>query len=104
MKCHFCNTKFDTDPEAKEIFISYSCPGCLPHIVVYRELYDDETRELLSDAISIDDYDIIRIYDQDRTMFDKNTITFYEVKGIWQLPSTNIDVVLSKLQIYTTFI
>lgn len=59
---------------------------------------------LLSDAISIDLYHIIRNHHQNKTMFDKKGTTFYEVDGIWQLPSTDIDVILNKLKVYTTFI
>lgn len=107
MNCHFCNTVlYDTAPAGNlnEIFLVYVCPGCQPHEVIYRELYDDETRTLLSDAISIDGYHIIRNHHQNKTVFDKKGITFYEADGIWQLPSTDIDMILNKLRVYTTFI
>lgn len=107
MICHFCNSILrDTAPAGnlKETFLFYVCGGCQPREVIYRELYDSTTKDLLADAIRIDEYYIIRNHHSNKTLFDKNLITFFEMEGIWKLPSTDIDVVKQKLQIYTTFL
>jgi len=106
MICHFCNSMLrNTAPadDLKETFLFYVCNGCQPREVIYRELYDNDTKDLLADAIRIDEYYIIRNHHSNETFFDKNHITFFKMKGIWKIPSTDIDTVKQKLQIYSIF-
>ena len=47
MICYFCNSALqDTAPagDLKEVFLLYVCNKCQPHEVLYRELYDQETK------------------------------------------------------------
>lgn len=114
MICYFCNSALrDTAPAGslKEIFLFYVCPGCQPHEVIYRELYDQDTDELIADAIRIDEYLIIRNYQTNTTEFDRtirdnkftNVNNLFKMDGIWNISSTDIKSIKQKLNLYTTF-
>jgi hypothetical protein len=114
MICHFCNSILqDTAPagELKEVFLLYVCRYCQPHEILYRELYDQETKELIVDAIRIDEFLIIRNYKTNTTELDKtvkltnlsNVSEILKMDGIWKIPSTDIEMVKKKLRIYTVF-
>lgn len=114
MICNFCNTKlYDTAPAGslKESFLLFVCNKCQPHEVVYRELYDQETNELLADAIRLDEYLIVRNYKTNTTEFDKtirdnnlaNVTGIFKMDGIWKIPTTTIEVVKQKISLYTVF-
>ena len=114
MICYFCNSALrDTAPAGslKEVFLLYVCPGCQPHEVIYRELYDQDTDELIADAIRIDEYLIIRNYQTNTTEFDRtirynkftNVNNLFKMDGIWNISSTDIKSIKQKLNLYTTF-
>lgn len=114
MICNFCNTTlYDTAPAGslKEVFLIYVCPGCQPHEIIYRELYDQETNELLSDAIRLDEYLIFRDYKTNTTEFNKtirnnnlaNVTGIFKMDGIWKIPSTSIEIVKQKISLYAVF-
>lgn len=114
MICNFCNTTlYDTAPAGslKEVFLIYVCPGCQPHEIIYRELYDQETNELIVDAIRIDEYIIIRNYKTNSTEFDMtirdykftNIAGIFKMDGIWKIPTTTIEAVKQKISLYTVF-
>lgn len=114
MICNFCNTTlYDTAPAGslKEVFLIYVCPGCQPHEVIYRELYDQETNKLLAEAIRIDEYLILKNYQTNTTEFDKtirkdklvNIAGIFKMDGIWKIPTITIKAVKQKISLYTVF-
>lgn len=115
MICHFCNSELkDTagDGSLKEVFLLYVCHNCKPHEVLYRKLYDENNNKLLADALRIDELLIIRNYQTNITEFYKtirelnnlpNTSGFYKMDGIWKIPSTDIEIVKQKLNLYIVF-
>jgi len=114
MICHFCNSMLrDTAPAGslKELFLLYVCSRCQPHEVIYRELYDKDTNQLLTEAVRIDEFLIFRNYKDNTTEFDKtikknnlaNVTAIFKMEGIWHFPSTDIETVKRKINIYTVF-
>lgn len=114
MNCYFCNSVLnDTAPAGslKDIYLIYVCNNCQPHDIIYRKLYDEDTKELITDAIRIDEYMVIRNYQKNTTEFNKtvrnnivvNVNGFLVVDGIWEIPSCDIEVVKQKLNLYAVF-
>lgn len=109
-------------------FDLYKCFDCLgpSHKSMYRQLYDLGKTELLSDAIEIDSFYIIRYFSPGHinrrcnyTVINHDVIGAFaddpdlepmtyrlpvcELDGILDLPFQDPELMLKKLQLYTTF-
>lgn len=128
--CEFCQQAMTEiiDHSGKGFFDLYKCFDCLrpDHKSMYRQLYDMGQAELLSDAIELDNFYIIRYFSPGRigrkcnyTVINHEVIGAFaddpdmepmtyrlpvcELEGILDLPFSNPKLMLQKLHVYTTF-